>query len=64
METTSTIGNSTALIEIEEGRGDEVTKEIETAVHDLKGKLPADISVTQFSTNQSYEFFMDLSRKK
>ncbi|MGM8364925.1 efflux RND transporter permease subunit [Virgibacillus sp. W0181] len=59
----STIGNSTFYIDMEKGKGANITKEVETAIQDLRNDLHGieDIFVSQVSTDQPYEFVMDIS---
>ncbi|WP_026675108.1 efflux RND transporter permease subunit [Alkalihalobacterium bogoriense] len=63
VESTSSIGNSSLMIGIEEGRGDEVYKEIDSSLQSLRSQLldVEDLSTFQFSTNSTYEFYMDIS---
>ena len=62
-QSTSSIGNSTFYINMEKGNGNDITKEIETAVHRLQGDLHGiqDVYVMQASTDQPYEFYLDIS---
>ncbi|MGM8211523.1 efflux RND transporter permease subunit [Virgibacillus sp. W0430] len=60
---TSSIGNSTFYISMEKGNGHAITKDIETTVYGLRDDLYGvkDIYVMQFSTDQPFEFYMDIS---
>lgn len=62
-QSTSSVGHSTITITAEEGRGEEVSKEVESTLNGLKTQLVGvrNIQVIPFSTNGSYEFFMDVS---
>jgi HAE1 family hydrophobic/amphiphilic exporter-1 len=56
-------GKSSITVMIEEGRGDEVHKNIEAAVAPLSTQLPGIqyINSFQMTTSQEYEFYMDIS---
>ncbi|RBP92989.1 HAE1 family hydrophobic/amphiphilic exporter-1 [Cytobacillus firmus] len=60
---TSAIGRSSLQITFEQGRGDELFKEVETAANAAKGENAAitDVTSGQYGTTQSYEFYMDVS---
>ncbi|WP_223702500.1 efflux RND transporter permease subunit [Sutcliffiella deserti] len=60
------IGRSSITVFIEEGRGEEVHKNIEAAVLPLQAQLPGvqNIGTFQMSTNQPFEFFMEISNGK
>ncbi|WP_456278399.1 efflux RND transporter permease subunit [Bacillus sp. AK128] len=60
---TTNIGRSSLQVIIESGRGDDVTKEIQTVVTTATSNLPGvkDVVADQAGTTQSYDFFMDLS---
>ncbi|OLO39346.1 acriflavin resistance protein [Alkalihalophilus pseudofirmus] len=62
-ESSSYIGQSSITIFIEEGRGDEVFKDVEAAVLPLQSQLSAvhQINAFQLSTNQPFDFFMAIS---
>ncbi|UAC49758.1 efflux RND transporter permease subunit [Bacillus aquiflavi] len=62
--TTNIGGNSFKFkLTIEDGRGEEVLKEVESVVNAAKGELIGikDIVTGQYGTNQGYELFMDIS---
>lgn len=60
---TSTNGAVTFYVDIENGKGKEVTKELESKVNQLTSDLYGikDVHVEQISTSQQYEFFLDIS---
>lgn len=62
-ESSSTIGNSTFFITMEQDQGEEVTKEIESTIKGMQNQLHGvdDITVMQISTENQYEFNMDVS---
>src|SRR5699024_6945153 len=62
-ESSSTIGNSTFFITMEQDQGEEVTKEIESTIKGMQDQLHGvdDITVMQISTENQYEFNMDVS---
>ncbi|MFV8830409.1 efflux RND transporter permease subunit [Alkalihalobacterium sp. APHAB7] len=62
-QSSSSVGNSTITIEIEEGRGEEVSNEVKSTLNGLKSQLDGvnDIHVFPYSMNGTYEFFMDIS---
>lgn len=64
-ETSSTIGNSTFFIMMEQDKGEEITKEIESTISGMQDQLHGvkDTYVMQVSTDQPYEFNMDVSGK-
>ncbi len=57
------IGRVSMNLTFESGSGDDVYKEVEAAVKGMKSELPGveDVFTYQMSTNQSFEFYMDLS---
>ncbi|MGA5689078.1 efflux RND transporter permease subunit [Cytobacillus pseudoceanisediminis] len=63
VDSTSAIGRSSLQITFEQGRGDELFKEVETAANAAKGENAAitDVTSGQYGTTQSYEFYMDVS---
>lgn len=63
VDSTSAIGRSSFQITFEQGRGDDLFKEVETAANAAKGGNTAITEVTagQYGTTQSYEFYMDVS---
>lgn len=59
---TSTVGNSTIFVDLEDANGSDITQEIESKVRGLNDLHNVkDIFVMQASTDQPYEFFMDIS---
>ncbi|WP_216827876.1 efflux RND transporter permease subunit [Alkalihalobacterium elongatum] len=62
-QSSSSVGNSTITIEIEEGRGEEVASEVKSILNGLKAQLIGvnDIYVFPYSMNGTYEFFLDIS---
>src|SRR5699024_5301697 len=62
-ESTSSIGNSSTMITLEDGKGEKVTEDIETAVNNLKEEMHGvkDIQVMQAATDQPFEFHMDIT---
>ncbi|MEB1809504.1 MAG: efflux RND transporter permease subunit [Bacillaceae bacterium] len=62
-QSSSSVGNSTITIEIEEGRGEEVSNEVKSTLNGLKPQLDGvnEIHVFPYSMNGTYEFFMDIS---
>ncbi|UAL49310.1 efflux RND transporter permease subunit [Sutcliffiella horikoshii] len=56
------VGKSSITVMIEEGRGDEVHKNIEAAVAPLSTQIPGVqyINSFQMTTSQEYEFYMDI----
>lgn len=60
---TTTIGQTTLQVFIEKGRGDEVSKEIQTVTNSVTANVPGvtDVMAEQASMSSSYEFFMDVS---
>jgi len=62
-ESSSTIGNSTFFITMEQDKGEEVTKEIESTIKGMQDQLHGvdDITVMQISTENQYEFNIDVS---
>jgi multidrug efflux pump subunit AcrB len=63
VDSTSAIGRSSFQITFEQGRGDDLFKEVETAANTAKGGNAAimDVTAGQYGTTQSYEFYMDVS---
>jgi len=63
VHTTTYIGKSSFQISFERGRGQELSKEVESIVNTSTRDIPEvkEIYVDQYGTNQSYEFFMDVS---
>ena len=62
-EATTSSNNSFFMVELAEGDGDEVTKNIESEVSGLTNDLHGinNVMVMQASTQGQYEFFMDIS---
>ncbi|KHF41726.1 efflux RND transporter permease subunit [Halalkalibacter okhensis] len=62
-ESSSYIGQSAITVFIEEGRGDEVFKVIESQTLPLQAQLPAvnHLEALQYSTEQPFDFFMSIS---
>lgn len=60
---TTTIGMSNIQIMIEQGRGDEVSKEIQAQASAITSNISGvtDVTADQMSMSSSYEFFMDVS---
>nr|WP_090892916.1 efflux RND transporter permease subunit [Evansella caseinilytica] len=60
---TSAVGRSSLQVMLEEGRGDELYQEVQAAVSaavpDISGI--ENVETGQYGTNQSYEFYMDIS---
>ncbi len=65
VETTSNIGRSSFQMTFERGRGDDLFKEIESIVNSATSEMAGveEVVSGQYGTNQSYEFFMDISGK-
>ncbi|MGA9224905.1 MAG: efflux RND transporter permease subunit, partial [Mesobacillus sp.] len=63
IETNSSIGRSSFQLTFERGRGEDLFKEVESIVNSSTAELPGvkDVAAGQYGTNQSYEFFMDVS---
>ncbi|MBP3950501.1 efflux RND transporter permease subunit [Bacillus suaedae] len=63
-QSSTSVGTSSITIEMEEGLGEEITKEVELALNGLKPQLTGvdDIIVTPFSMNGTYEFYLDISQ--
>lgn len=63
VQSSTTIGNATFQIFIEEGRGEEVAKEIQSEVSALTPSLYGveDVITMQMVMGSDYEFFMDIS---
>src|SRR5690625_125704 len=62
-ESTSANGDIQFYIDTDNGKGTEVTKEIENNLNQLKPELYGmkEVYVEQFSTSQQYEFILDIS---
>ncbi|XQY92372.1 efflux RND transporter permease subunit [Metabacillus sp. HB246100] len=60
---TTSIGRSSINISIETGKGEDVANEIESVVQTATAGMSGveDVVTDQYGTNQSYEFFMDVS---
>ncbi|MCM3616113.1 efflux RND transporter permease subunit [Sutcliffiella horikoshii] len=56
-------GKASITVTIEEGRGDEIHKNIESAIAPLSNQIPGIqyINSFQVTTSQDYEFYMDIS---
>ncbi|MBS4198391.1 efflux RND transporter permease subunit [Bacillus sp. FJAT-49732] len=63
IQSTSSIGRSTLLINFKRGKGDEMYKEVESISNSLKGSVSGitEVHSGQYGTSQNYEFFMDIS---
>ncbi|RXJ00691.1 efflux RND transporter permease subunit [Anaerobacillus alkaliphilus] len=63
ISSSSSVGVSSIMVEVDEGSGDEVFKEIEVAIKGLENQLTGvnHISAHQFSTDQPYEFYMTIT---
>ncbi|MBU9714205.1 efflux RND transporter permease subunit [Evansella tamaricis] len=63
IQSSSSIGRSSIQIMMERGRGEELIKEVETIVNSETASMSGIqyAETGQYGTNQSYEFFMDLS---
>jgi len=63
VSSTSSVGRSSLQITIEAGRGDEVSKEIESTVQSTTSTISGvkDVVTDQIGTSATYEFFMDIS---
>ncbi|UFT99990.1 efflux RND transporter permease subunit [Radiobacillus kanasensis] len=63
VQSTTSIGRVSLDVTIEEGRGDEVFKEVETVVNSSTAEMSGieQIDAGQYGATQSYEFFMDVS---
>ena len=63
VDSTSAIGRSSLQVTFEQGRGDDLFKEVETAATAAKGENAAitDVTSGQYGTTQSFEFYMDVS---
>lgn len=63
ISSSSSIGVSSIMVQIEEGMGDDVFKEIESTINGIKNQLSdvQHVGVHQFSTDQPHEFFMTIS---
>ncbi|MDY0409649.1 efflux RND transporter permease subunit [Paracerasibacillus soli] len=62
-QSSSTTRGTSFTIEIDSGKGDEVTKELQSEVSSLAKQIPQvnDIFVMQVSTDNPYEFYMDIT---
>lgn len=62
-QSSSTTRGTSFTIEIDSGKGDEVTKELQSEVSSLAKQIPQvnDIFVMQISTDNPYEFYMDIT---
>src|SRR5699024_9730270 len=62
-ESSSTIGNSTFFIMMEQDKGEEITKDIESTIKGMQDKLHGveHTTVMQVSTENPYEFNIDVS---
>ncbi|MFD1851484.1 efflux RND transporter permease subunit [Oceanobacillus bengalensis] len=60
---TTTIGQSSLQIMIEKGRGEEVSKEVESVANSITSTVSGitEVLADQMSVSASYEFFMDVS---
>lgn len=63
ISSSSSIGVSSIMVEVDEGLGGEIFKEIEAAMNGLEHQLSGvnHISTHQFSTDQPYEFYMTIT---
>ncbi|WP_272495838.1 efflux RND transporter permease subunit [Bacillus pinisoli] len=63
VSSTTNIGRSSIQVKIESGRGEDVTKEIQSVVNSETASINGvkEAVTDQMSTSQSYEFFMDVS---
>lgn len=63
IHSSSTIGSSNMDIFFERGRGEEVFKEVDTIVSSSTATISSvrDVVTGKYSTNQPYDFFMDIS---
>ncbi|WP_026580831.1 efflux RND transporter permease subunit [Bacillus sp. J33] len=63
IDSTTTIGRSSFQITFEQGKGDDLFKEVESIANAAKGENTAitDVTSGQYGTAQSYEFYMDVS---
>ncbi len=62
-QSSSAVGSSSVFVEIEEGRTDEVTREIEAGMGSIESETAGVnfIQVFPMSTDQDYEFYMEVS---
>ncbi|PWW28933.1 HAE1 family hydrophobic/amphiphilic exporter-1 [Cytobacillus oceanisediminis] len=62
-DSTTTIGRSSLQITFEQGRGDDLFKEVESIVTAAKGDNAqiTEVMAGQYGTAQTYEFYMDVS---
>ncbi|WP_221568447.1 efflux RND transporter permease subunit [Alkalihalobacillus sp. TS-13] len=63
VNSTTNIGRASLQMTFESGRGDEVYREVESAVNSMKPELTGaeEILTYKMSTNQPFEYYMDLS---
>ncbi|WP_246001228.1 efflux RND transporter permease subunit [Oceanobacillus piezotolerans] len=63
VSSTTNIGQSSIQVMIEKGRGEDVSKEIQTIVNSVTSNVSGvtDVIAEQVSMSSSYEFFMDVS---
>ncbi|CAM3398821.1 efflux RND transporter permease subunit [Aeromicrobium ponti] len=63
IDSTTTIGRSSLQITFEQGRGDDLFKEVESIVNAAKGDNAGitEVMAGQYGTAQTYEFYMDVS---
>jgi len=60
---TTTVGRASFQLQFEQGKGEEMYKEVESIVNTTATEIPSikDVESGQFGSNQTYEFFMDVS---
>ncbi|MGN7298516.1 efflux RND transporter permease subunit [Ferdinandcohnia sp. SAFN-114] len=63
VQSTTNIGRTTLNLSFEAGRGEEIYKEVESAIASARSEYPriTDVTSGQYGGSQSYEFFMDVS---
>ncbi|MFK2825930.1 efflux RND transporter permease subunit [Bacillus sp. B190/17] len=63
VHSTTNIGRSSLQLTFERGRGEELSKEVESIANALKAEVAGitEVATGQYGTNQGYEFFMDVS---
>ncbi|MCF6411314.1 efflux RND transporter permease subunit [Pseudalkalibacillus salsuginis] len=63
VNSTTNIGRASLQLTFESGRGDEVYREVESAINSMKPELTGveDLLTYKMSTNQPFEYYMDLS---
>lgn len=63
IDSSTTVGSSTIMVIADDGRGEDVYKEIETLVNGVEHRLNGvdHLHTFQFSTDQPYEFYMDIT---